>query len=85
MATRIALPRLRVIAPGKHDAAYPGRRNNGGCRSPLMFSVMFGHKEIGAHLIEVGADTKSQTVFGVAAQQIARIKGALRSLGSIFS
>lgn len=59
--------------------------DNGGGRTPLMFSAMFGHKEIVAYLIEAGADTKSQTVFGVSAQQIARITGALRSLGSIFS
>jgi catalase len=50
-----------------------------------LFGAMFGHKEIVAYLIEAGADTKSQTVFGVSAQQIARITGALRSLGSIFS
>lgn len=75
----LRLARLLVEAGADVNA------DNGGGRTPLMFAAMFGHRDMVAFLISAGADPRSRTLFGVSAERIAGVTGALRSLGSLFA
>lgn len=59
--------------------------DNGGGKTPLMFAAMFGHRDVVEYRLSSGANSQSQTLLGISAQQIARFTGAFRSLGSLLS
>lgn len=74
----LAMARLLIEAGADIEA------DQGGGRRPLMFAAMFGHRAMVKMLIEAGADTRSQTVLGVSAENVAKMTGAIRSVGSLF-
>lgn len=73
----LALVKLLVEAGAGINA------DNGGGKTPLMFAAMFGHRDIVSYLLENGADSSSQTLLGISVQQLARMTGAVRSLGKL--
>ena len=71
------LPLVKLLLEAGADI----NANNGGGKT----SLMFGHRDVVEYLLAMGADSQSQTLFGISAQQIARFTGAFRSLGSLLS
>jgi ankyrin repeat protein len=68
-----------------HEAGAEIDADNGGGKTPLMFGAMFGHRQIVEYLLAAGADPESQTLLGVSVENIARLTGTFRFLGSLLS